>query len=330
MPSMPEDKTSQKKKKKKLPINFPGREDRLLLGLCIGVSLILWLLVKLSQTHRTEKSVVLNFNFPSDRVFVQPAPSDIAATIKGSGWSLVVEFMRNPKIDLYIDIRQFRDSIELSGGQIRSQILGAISNSAITVEELNYDNIKLYLEEQSTKRVPLNLASRLQFATGYLLMDEPKLSPDSITIMGPESLLEDIAFWNTDSLILTDIKAPVSQMVKLRLAPTGISTLQEQTRVNIVPEPYSEKSFWLPISIQGQDRKVRVFPQLIRLTCVVGLSRFDSISAEDFEIAVQIPDAAKNASGLPGHTAVLELAKKPDFVERVRFSPQSVEFFFLE
>ena len=75
---------------------------------------------------------------------------------------------------------------------------------------------------------------------------------------------------------------------------------------------------------------MRVFPQLIRLTCVVGLSRFDSISAEDFEIAVQIPDAAKNASGLPGHTAVLELSKKPDFVERVRFSPQSVEFFFLE
>jgi hypothetical protein len=330
MPFMPEVKTSQRKKKKKLPIKFPRGEDRLLFGICLGIALILWLLVKLSQIHRTEKPVALYFDLPVNKTFSNPPPTDVVATITGTGWSLIADFLRSSKINLTFSLKQSGDSIVISRGQLRSEIIGKIGNPSIAIEEINCDNIILNLDNRHTKKVPIELSHNFSFAKGYLLKQKPKIAPDSVVVTGPESLLKGITKWPTDSLVLSDLNSEEVRVVALKTVTSGISVKTEKVKVQISAEPYSEKAFWLPVTVYPPNPGVKIFPQMVRLSCVVGLSRYDQIEASDFEIFVRIPADGKSQNGNHRHTAVIELRKKPEFIEFVRFSSQSVEYFFLE
>ncbi len=325
---MPEERTSQKKKTRILPIELPVGEDRFLLGICLGIALIFWLLVKLSQTYRTEKTVVLYFSLPEGKAFSEMPPKDITATIQGTGWELLYEFLRSAQIGLSYDLREVQDRFVLSRSQLRSEILSRLSSGGMNIVELNYDDIVLSLEQKDTKRVPVSLHSRFSFEPGYQLQRPPVLSPDSVTLTGPASVIEKIDFWETDSIVLTELKSSLAQTTPLKPAPSGVFLSAQQVKVQVNVEQYSEKSFWIPVSVRQSADSVRVFPQTIRLTCVVGLSRYDTLSSADFEITADLGGRSLYAD--QRNTALLELTKRPDYVSHIHFSPKSIEFFLIK
>ncbi len=294
----------------------------------MGIALFFWLLVKLSQTYRSEKSVALYFALPQGKVFSVMPPKDITATIQGTGWELLYEYLKSPQISLYYDLQKVQDNFALSRGQLRSEILSRLSSSGMTIVELNYDDIVLPLEQKETKQVPVHLRARLSFAPGYQLQHSPVLSPDSVTLTGPGSALAQIAHWPTDSLILSDLRGAVTQNVRLGHPPDGIWLQPNQIKVDIKAEQYSEKSFWVPVRLHRAADSLRIFPQTVQLTCLVGLSRYHTLSAEEFEVSAYLNGMVLQKD--QRNTAPLELTRKPDYVSQVRFTPKSIEFFLIQ
>ena len=62
------------------------KEDRATLLACIGIAFVFWLLIKLSQTYRTEKQVLFQFEIPSDKALASVAPEDMTVQLQGTGW----------------------------------------------------------------------------------------------------------------------------------------------------------------------------------------------------------------------------------------------------
>lgn len=323
---MPEEKTNLKKRRKKL-IDLPAREDRSLLGICIGIAFVFWLLVKLSQTYRSDKTVELSFTLPEGKTFSTLPPSDILATIQGTGWDLLVDFLSASRIGLAYDLSNVQDRFVLSRAQLRSEVLSNLSSRGLNIVELNYDDITLLLEQKETKRVPIRLNSRFSFEQGYQLQQPPSLQPDSVTLTGPESTLSEIAFWNTDSLVLSHLRVSVSKTLELTPPPSGVLLGKQQVAVDVKVEQFTEQSFWVPVSIENTKDSVRIFPQTVQVTCVVGLSRYNALSAADFEITADVEGVALHKD--QRNTALLQLTRSPAYVSNVRFSPRSVEFFLL-
>lgn len=323
---MPEEKTSQKRKRRSL-IEFPTGEDRKILGICMGIALVFWLLVKLSGTYRSEKTVELYFSLPEGKVFSALPPKDITATIEGTGWELLFDFLRSSQVSLSYDLRGVKDRFVLSRGQLRSEILSRLGSGSMSIVELNYDDIVLLLEEKSSKRVPVGFRHRFSFVPGYQLQRDPEISPDSVTLTGPESQLAGVGEWPTDSVVLEQLKKTVDQTVDLRPPPKGVYISADKVKVKVSVEQLSEKTFWVPVTVLHDADSVRVFPKNIQITCTLGLSRYDSTIAEDFEITADLRGAA-----LPKdqrNTALLQLTRRPDHADNIRFSPKSVEFFLI-
>lgn len=302
------------------------REDRAVLIICFSIALIFWLLVKLSQVYRTDKNVLFQLRIPSEKAFLETPPVDMVALIEGQGWDLTFDFFSNKNIVLAFDLRQ-TDRLDLDRAQLRTAINNSFSSKDIKIIELNYEEIHLLLDEKLNKKVPIQLCSSLTAAPEYELKDEPILNPDSIVVTGPASVVENITFWNSDSLIQQNVKNTILVELNLEKAPRELTLSSSKVRVEVPVEQITEKSFFIPINVLNAVDSINIFPKAIRLTCSVGLSRYEELSAADFKLVIDLKEATSSGSK---NTAPIILQTYPDFVENIKYSPLSVEFFIVE
>jgi hypothetical protein len=302
------------------------REDRAVLIVCFGIALTFWLLVKLSQVYRTDKNVVFQLRIPSEKAFLETPPKDMVALIEGQGWDLTFDFFYNPNIVLQFDLLQ-NNRLDLDRAQLRTAINNSFSSKDIKIIELNYEELHLLLEEKMNKKVPVRLYSNISAAPEYELRDQPILSPDSVVITGPASVVESFDHWNTDSLIRSDLKSSVSTDLRLEPAPSELTLSQAKIKVEVPVEQITEKSFFIPIQVLNASDSINIFPKTIRLTCSVGLSRYEELSASDFQLVVDLIEATSSETK---NTAPIILQQYPDYVENIKYSPLSVEFFIVE
>lgn len=297
-----------------------------MLIICISIAFVFWLLVKLSQTYQTEKPIVIDYTLPDDQALTILPPDDMVVELEGTGWDLMYEFFSNSKVSLYFDLREI-DRLGLNRGVLRSRIQEQLSSDNIRILEVNYDNLSFSLEDELSKRVPIHLNAKLSFADEYHLRDSVILNPDSVTISGPISQVQHFINWQTDSLILENLKLDAS--VKLPLLETAreINLSTKEVDATIRVEQFTEKSFFVPIVIRNAPDSVRIFPERIKLSCVVGLSLYNEVVGEDFQVEIDLKDVSVKEKR---NSVPIELTKKPGFVKSVNFSPKSAEFFLIK
>jgi YbbR domain-containing protein len=171
------------------------------------------------------------------------------------------------------------------------------------------------------------LAADLSFSPGYHLKSPIQLSPDSISISGPESLVSNIMDWRTDSLILKDIQNSAEKKISLRESAREIKLNQQTITAKLEVEQFTEKSFFVKILQRNAPDSIRIFPDRIKIYCLVGLSKYEEVEESGFTVEVDLKDAKP---GVENNAVPILLTKSPDFVDNVRFSPKSAEYIFIK
>jgi hypothetical protein len=325
MPFMPEEIINPKKKTRSL-INLPEREDRPVLGISLALALFFWLLVKLSTTYRTEKEVVLSFSLPEGKAFSMSPPKAVSCTVEGTGWALLFDYISQKETRLKVDIPPDTKRFLLSVNRLRTEINAMLLN--IQVQDILFDNRELTLEDKQTIRVPVKVPLRLNFAQDYQLSAPPTLLPDTLTLTGPATALSKISAVYTDTLVLKGLSADTKKNMPLQTLPNGISSTVNTVSVQLSVEQFSGKSFWIPISIINCTDSVRIFPRSVLLDVNLGLSQYDAIQAEDFEVVADFKDAFANKGDR--NSVLLRLNKSPDAARNITFSPKSIEYYLIK
>ncbi len=315
-----------RKRKSKLSEMKLG-EDRAVLMICMGIALVFWLLVKLSQIYATEKRVEFDFEVPQDQAFRIAPPNDMRVEVEGTGWNLMFDYFSHPTIRLTFDMRA-RQRLELNRSQLRNEIQQRLSSRDLRIVDLNYENVLLLLEKKIEKRVPVKLNLKLSLAPEYHLRDSVAPQPDSVTLTGPSSQVSILERWPTDSLSLRNLKNSQTPSIPLQKPPREIQLSQKRVEAIIRVEPYTEKTVFVPVQVRNAPDSFKIFPPRVKVTCVVGLSSYNEIDSSDFELEADMADVAINEKRKS--TVALSLIRQPEFVKRVSYSPKFVEFFIIE
>ena len=302
------------------------KEDRATLLACIGIAFVFWLLIKLSQTYRAEKQVFFHFEIPSGKALATLAPDDMAVELEGTGWDLLFEFFTNRSVRLSYDMSGI-DALHLNRAQLRSDILQNLHSNSITILEINPESLNLALEAKLSKPVPIIVRDSLSFAPEHHLKSPASVTPDSVVVVGPASLVSSISQWNTDSLRLSNLKYTVTQMVKLEKPARELTLSVNQVEAQIEVEPYTEKTMYVPLVIKNAPDSLRIFPDKITISCKLGLSKYDAVSFRDFTVEADFKGISLNA---PNNSVPIVVTQKPDFVETLQYTPKSVKFFIVE
>ena len=306
---------------------FKLQEDRAILLSCFGIALVFWVLVKLSQVYTSQKQVSFQWDTPEDLALVNIPPTDVLVTLKGTGWNLMFEYLANATIPIRFDIEE-AGAFRLNRAQLRGEIFSALASKELDITELNYDEIDLRAEEKISKRVPVFNRLQLDFASEHHLSAPPVMEPDSVTLTGAVSLIGDLVSWPTDSVRFAGLRNRTSTEVPLQVPPPEIQLSQPSVKVTIPVEAYTEKSFFVPVSLVNRPSdSLKVFPDKIKISFVVGLSQYDSIHYTDFRLEADLK-AASIEKGK--NTVPVNLTQEPEAVRNVVLSRNSVEFFIVK
>jgi len=159
--------------------------------LCVFAATVFWFFNALNKTYTTNISFPLQFEYNAENyVAVRPLPDLVRLNVTGMGWDL---FRRS----LGVKVPPLVISLERPSG-----IKKIVGNPALFANQLerlqiNFvltDTLHLALEPKSKRWVTLKLDSpSILFRTGYGMVSEATVYPDSVFIEGPWDLVRSIS-----------------------------------------------------------------------------------------------------------------------------------------
>ncbi len=307
------------------PRNRAERSRRFNITVCILASIVFWLSIKLSATYSTLEPIELDYRLPSGLAFAQDPPRVLEANVSATGWELLAQNFRQRDRRILIDSLDMRanpDGII----SIRRAVAEAFNAEGLRVNAMTNERVVVRTEQVAYKSVPLQLVADLHYAPGFSNARAPLLTPDSVVVSGPASVLETIDFWPSDTVKARGVQGEL-KVVGLVAQPTTTSLRVQpsQFEMQLTAEQFTEKRVYVPVKVLGLNAKdsVTLFPRQVLVSCAVGLSDYESVTPSDFELEV-------NLEGVPLDKQIevpVLVVESPEEVTRVRVTPRKVEVY---
>ena len=287
--------------------------ERAVLMVCIGIALCFWVLNRLSTKFRKTTPIRLEYFTPSGKALRWTPPQYANVSWQGTGWDLLTG--SKPSVALTVEA----DSIQTF--YLRTIVAQQLGNEVFSVSP---EQIDVEIEDVATKIMPIEAVTQLTFGKGFDLADDIELTPSVITVEGAKSVLENFNVLKTDTLRFQKLKDTIETSIRIATSPI-LKLSQNEVSVRLSVEQFTEKSIFVPLTIRNAPQRLQIFPNKIKLDCTVALSRYASLSGENFIAVVDLKNVDVKSKN---NTVPIVLLKQPSFVRNVKFSPQSVEFYF--
>jgi hypothetical protein len=283
----------------------------------------LWLIVNLGFDYTTTKDIpVVIQNLPDDIAFRTTPPEYIRARVRGEGWKLLgMQIGGETKYTL--DLGNERSTVLVRTATELPERLRV--PSGIDVTELSPPQFTVNLEEKSSKQIPVQPVLDVTYREGFNRIGPVSVSPDSVTILGAESVIATIDYWRTRPLVLRDVRDPVRRTVDLSDSLSRIIKLNiTAAEVRFDVQPIAEKTITgLRINVEGvpANREVMVIPPRIDLVVRGGINQLAAIDEESFTAQINYRDILADTSGMVSARIV-----GPNNVRIVQRSPDRVRY----
>ena len=257
--------------------------------LFLVLSFLISLLVKLSNTYtQTLKFELVPTQLLSNEVLISNASKSIKVTLSGKGFELLKYYIYPPKIE--VDFSQLNKDKALYYWTERSQFEHIINyfDEKVTLKSINPDTILYPYDRQFIKKIPVEIAVKSSFAAGYDLVQPFRSEPDSITLMGPESVLKTINAVRTKTTTFTAVNTTINKVVGLDIKNKSNQLTYSHKKVSIHAEvdKFTEGTVSVPVTIVNvpENLTINFFPKEIRVLFYTSLKAYNSVKAHQFSV----------------------------------------------
>ena len=301
--------------------SFESREKIIAFTIALVISLSLWFIVNLSRDFNVSIEVpIILSNLPQDVTIISEIPDVATVNLTGEGWNLISVYTNPPRVFVNAE----SEEVNLSE-QIRNQI-GAFSN--LNIIQVRPSQLEIRTETRISKRVPVVSRVELNVGNRYGLIRDPVVSPDSVTISGAESLLEEIDYWETENVELTNITRSVVNNINLRQPDTGVSVVPSRVTLDVEVAEFTEAELRVPIRTRNlpSGRAVTYNPSSIMVRYDVPIDQFSEVHGlRLFNAYVDYTLITDDDSGRV--TPEVELVENDYHIRLRSFQPPRVSYF---
>lgn len=260
-------------------------------------SIVLWVFVSLSEEYFT------SLNFPvkisgiaENKSLSSQSVDEVQLNLKGQGWQLAqLTFGLSPDF-----IINSRNNIGTQTVTLKNEIeSNAWLSSNIQVLSINPEKINFSVENITRKKVEIEPDVDLEFKPNYGLVSDISVSPDSVIISGPESLLSKIEKVFTEKKELTDIDRNVLESISLQKI-NFVEISQEQTALKFDVQKIVDKTFEnILVEIRGvpASRQLVLYPAKVDIVLRGGINLLGKLNSSDLKAYVYFSQALSDTSG---------------------------------
>lgn len=315
---------------KKIKPNIVSYKDKKvkLFFIFLALSFFFWFLAKLSKEYTTTITFKTEFiHPPKNKTIFTNGDLYTNITLKTSGFVLLKNIFKK---EITIDLSDAKENkgkiiVDLKDQitKIQKQLGNDIEITHIEPQILEYDYGTL--KSKKIKVIP-NIS--LHYKSGYYLSEPLKIKPDSITISGPQNIIDTIQNIYTKELKLKDLHKNFRQGISIIKTPNKkVKYSTEKIVISGKVEKNTEGEISLPIHIiNTKGENVKTFKKNIQAKYKVSLKNYDKVKASDFKIICDYSRTKKDSLDY----LIPEVQKKSDYVTEVELQPKKIEFLILE
>lgn len=171
---------------------------------CLIISGVLWLTFTMQETHEMVLPFTVRLeNMPPDRMLVDPLPQSVRVTVEGERIQLL-GLLWDPRV-VSINVAADRVIVEEQIGPL----------GPVRVLGVNPNVIEPRLEEMMERRIPIQLRHNVTMSATRDFLQMPSITPDSVTIAGARSLVENLENWPTEVFVYEELRDTLRARVPL-------------------------------------------------------------------------------------------------------------------
>ncbi len=296
----------------------------------LALSTAAWFLVKLSEDYVTQTTFhVLIEGAPAEK-WVSSDEQSVKMSLNIDGFhTLRYKMIREPNRFVTIPLSEVPYRLENSNiYSFSSQYVAekVAERLDITASDITMNDAKVYftMDALKSKVVPVVLQSNITTARQYDIYGIPMLDPSSVTIFGPQEVMDSIKLVRTELLSRDNVNQSFSETLPLDLLDGQIHSNTKEVKVEVQVEKYTEMDVEVPIKV-ADSLKVRFFPETMSVKCLVAMRDYASITPESFTVSV-------DKEQLKAMQPLLDvrLATWPPTVQILSTHPDKVEYLIVQ
>lgn len=298
---------------------------------CVLIATGFWFLNALSKTYTvTITAPVTYVNFPENKTLANTPPEKFELKIKAHGFTILRHRLSFFFMPLEFNVNEMtsnrmnesrRNSFAFPSRQFLSELSYLLAND-MEILSMSPDTLFFKFDKLSQKRVKVQPRLKVNLRKQYQISGDTQCKPDSVTVSGAHSVIDTLRVAYTEPVKIND----ASQTIQTEIAITPYNEVYFDPRnieLTIPIEEYTEAQQVAPVAMidQPADVKVKLFPQKVKVTFQVGLSRFSEIKPEDFKLFVSYTDIKDGKPRLK-----VSAESVPAYLYSLKFTPEELEY----
>ena len=291
------------------------------------VSASFWLLQSLNGQYDMELKIPLaHTNIPKDVVITSGLPERLQVNVRDKG-TVLVRYLYGPKMPaVEVDYRQYDKGVAsgrvvVDMTEVVEDVQSRLQGSTL-ITGIKPDTLEYFYNKGTRKRVPVRMMEELT-TSPECYVEAVTFIPDSVDVLAPSSILDTITAAHTTPMHLPMLSEHYSSEVALSKM-RGVKFIPERVAMKVKVDTYTEKVVEVPIRGVNfpEDVDLKTFPSKVKVVFRVGMAKFKTVSADDFEISVDYNELPTSES----QKIRLSLNGVPEGVSNVRIEPSEVDY----
>ncbi|MEE9430019.1 MAG: CdaR family protein [Melioribacteraceae bacterium] len=293
----------------------------LTISLIVGISILLWVFVSFSG----EFSITLNLpiaitELPEETAISSISADEVTINLKGTGWQLAQHtFGRDQKFYLQgpqkIGVQKLSPLSALNANDWLS--------STLQLTKIIPEEISVEVEKNIIKKVKVISNLNLSYKPNYDLVSKIIVSPDSVLISGPKSLVDKILFVKTVNDNYSNLEKKMSSLLKLQ-KQEFIILEHDECNVEFDVQKIVDKTFdKIKVVTRNVPPRYDVVlsPSTVKIVIRGGINLLSKLKSNDIKAYVNFSQAINDTSG-----AVEPKIELPDFTNIIDQNPRSIDY----
>jgi len=295
----------------------------------VGIATVLWFLNKLNNTYSAEIVYPVEYsNEPKDQKILNILQPNIILKITAPGYTLLRYQMQTTSKPIDFDLKKGNITKKSANTHYiltrdyKTKVAEQLP-SDVRLEGIEPDTLFFRFTKIISVKKKVTPIYNLTFEQQHRLKEKPFCTPDSVVITGPKIILDTLKTIYSQPINIKKVNKTTKRNVSLKEV-NEITTKPKRVVVNINVEQYTEAEITVPVKIINVPDSINLvsFTDSVNVKGIVGLSSYDLLSADDFQVVLDYKSINPNLS----REGKISLIKYPSFFDFTNLTPEKVEF----
>jgi hypothetical protein len=305
-----------------IDVRIARRERVVVFFVAFLIALSMWFIVNLSGVFNVTLNIPLVAgDVPSDMALVEGLPEVVQVEVSGDGWKLANLYNKPPEV--LIDIVEGEVNLF---DQVRQRFTFEQDVSVLKVQPFI---VNITLEPKISKTIPIRLNTTLSYQDRFGLVGNTTISPDSITITGARSQVEEFDEWIIpDTLVLENLRADISENIPILPIDPLIEFDVEEIEFTGNVSEFTEGEVMVFIRTRNLPRGsiINYNPSSVNIRFDVPIEQYVQVqNARPYEVYVPYQEILEDSTGFV--TPDIEQVATQYQLKLRSFQPKAVAYF---